>query len=150
MNLRLTLAVAIVALDFLSCKRTPSPAFYGKTFDTTTALSLTQLLDDTARSDRSAMVVVGQVQSVCQSEGCWMLMEDDKGRNVHVDWDKKFFIPKNTAGRRAYVYGYAHYDTTSVDELRQRARDAGKSEEDIQAITTPEVTVALKAEGVRL
>ena len=46
------------------------------------------------------------------------------------------------------MQGMAYMDTTSVDMLRHLAEDAGKSQEEIDAITQPELTLAFEATGV--
>ncbi|MEL6969642.1 MAG: DUF4920 domain-containing protein, partial [Bacteroidota bacterium] len=46
--------------------------------------------------------------------------------------------------------GKAFYQTTSVDDLRHYAEDAGKSEEEIAAITEPKRELAFLADGVIL
>ena len=62
--------------------------------------------------------------------------------------DYGFFVPKNLDGETAIIDGYAVVDTTDVDMLRHLAHDAGKSEEEIAAITEPEVGVTYVATGV--
>jgi hypothetical protein len=56
----------------------------------------------------------------------------------------------NSAGREAIIEGVAKIDTQSVDWLRHKAEDAGKSDEEIAAITEPELKVSFLASGVIL
>lgn len=54
---------------------------------------------------RGQMVVVtGEVEEVCQHVGCWFVMREGEQR-IYVDLQggKLFTVPKDCAGRRAYV-----------------------------------------------
>jgi hypothetical protein len=62
--------------------------------------------------------------------------------------DYGFFMPLNSAGRSLVLSGIAMNDTTSVETLRHYAEDAGKSKEEIEAITEPEVELVFEATGV--
>lgn len=64
--------------------------------------------------------------------------------------DYGFFVPLDSEGSEAIIEGIAYRDTVPVDELRHYAEDAGKSEEEIAAITEPEVNVRFLAHGVLL
>ena len=46
--------------------------------------------------------------------------------------------------------GKAYITETSVDDLQHYAEDAGKSQEEIAAITSPKLTYNLEADGVLL
>jgi hypothetical protein len=64
--------------------------------------------------------------------------------------DYGFFVPKDIAGRRVLMNGYAFKELTPVDELRHYAEDAGKSAEEIAAITEPKAEIKFLASGVFL
>jgi hypothetical protein len=77
--------------------------------------------------------------------------------NVELGEDKKafirfkdygFFMPFNAAGSEAIMNGKAFVSVESIDELKHYAKDAGKSQEEIDAITEPEVTYSFTANGV--
>ncbi|MEN8899141.1 MAG: DUF4920 domain-containing protein, partial [Nonlabens sp.] len=58
-----------------------------------------------------------------------------------------FFLPKNGKGKEVILSGKAYKNITPVEELRHYAEDAGKSEEEIAAITEEEVTLSFIADG---
>ena len=58
-------------------------------------------------------------------------------------------MPLNAEGD-VVMNGKAYVSETSVEELRHYAEDAGKSEEEITAITEPERTFSFEADGVLL
>jgi len=64
--------------------------------------------------------------------------------------DYGFFVPKDISGKDVIVEGKAYSTEVSVEELRHYAEDAGKSKEEIMAITEPEQTYAFLATGVRV
>ena len=64
--------------------------------------------------------------------------------------DYGFFMPKDIAGREVIVEGKAYKQETSVEELKHYAEDAGKSAEEIAAITEPVMEKKFMATGVVL
>ena len=63
--------------------------------------------------------------------------------------DYGFFMPLNAEGD-VIINGKAYVTETSIEELRHYAEDAGKSKEEIEAITEVEKTFAFEADGVLL
>lgn len=103
--------------------------------------------------DSVAVKVVGTVDAVCQMKGCWMNLVSDAGDSPEMAVrfkDYGFFVPKDIAGRKVIVEGYAFKEVTPVDELRHYAEDAGKSKEEIEAITEPKEELKFLASGVFL
>ena len=93
--------------------------------------------------------VEGEVNAVCQAKGCWMIVNLDNGQTMRVTFkDYGFFVPKTLAGTKVIFKGKPEVSTTSVEELRHYAKDAGKSEVEILAITEPEVALSFVADGV--
>jgi hypothetical protein len=117
------------------------------------AVSYEEMLLQIQGKDSLAVKVVGKVDAVCQMKGCWMNItaeESGKPEMVVKFKDYGFFVPKDIAGRHVVVEGYAFREETSVEELRHFAEDAGKSKEEIQAITEPVEELKFMATGVLL
>lgn len=92
-----------------------------------------------------------KVNEVCQMKGCWMTLDLENGEEVMVRFkDYAFFVPKDAGGKTAVVEGRAYFDEVSVENLRHYAEDAGKSQEEINAITKPEMRLSFVADGVIL
>ena len=90
-----------------------------------------------------------KINEVCKSKGCWMNLDLGNEEESFVKFkDYGFFMPLNADGREVIVNGKAFVTTTSVDELRHFAEDAGKSEEEIAKITDPKYTLSFEADGV--
>ena len=102
-----------------------------------------------AQGDTISVAFKSTIEEVCQRKGCWMRMNlgEDQGSFVKFT-DYSFFVPKNAATHQTIVGGKAFVDVVSVGEQQHYAADAGKSKEEIEAITTPKVTYGFIADGV--
>lgn len=88
------------------------------------------------------------VKDVCQKKGCWMNLDlDDEEAMVRFK-DYGFFMPKDITGQEIIVNGKAYVEEMSVDDQRHYAEDAGKSKDEIAAITEIKRTLAFEADGV--
>jgi hypothetical protein len=106
-----------------------------------------------ASADSLAVKFTGTVQEVCQAKGCWMTIvsEEEGATPIMVKFkDYGFFMPKDIAGRKVIMEGMAFTEETPVDELRHYAEDAGKSQEEIDAITESKKETKFLASGVLL
>lgn len=124
---------------------------FGKKIDESGAISMAELLEKTADGKEVHVKVYGKVEEVCQTKGCWMLIDKGNGTTMRVKFkDYGFFVPKNCAGKTAIIEGKAFFRTVTVDELKHYAEDAGKSKDEIEAIKEPQKALAFEAEGVIL
>ncbi len=99
--------------------------------------------------DSVNLKVAAHVDAVCKKKGCWMTVKLDDEQEMMVRFkDYGFFVPLDCDGKNAVMEGKAFHDTTTVEMLRHYAEDAGKSAEEIEAITEPEVTLSFLATGV--
>jgi hypothetical protein len=124
--------------------------FGDSSFSTDGSVPSTKLMAYMGGKDSVEAVVSGTIAEVCQKKGCWMSMEVDNGTTMHVSYDYEFLLPMNSAGKEIVMDGYAFYDTIPVDYLRHLAEDAGKTEEEINAITEPKATLSYLATGVMI
>lgn len=125
--------------------------FYGDTISTEGAIAIDALLATMGDEDVKEVKIKGKVGEVCQMKGCWMTMDLGNGEEMIVRFkDYGFFVPKDCTGRDAVLEGVVERTVTSVDDLRHYAEDAGKSEEEIMAITEPKAGLEFTASGVVL
>lgn len=95
--------------------------------------------------------MIGKVDEVCQSKGCWMKVNLENGNQIMVKFKNYgFFMPKDIAGKEIVINGKAYVNEVPVSELRHYAEDAGQSAEEIAAITEPKTTFSFEADGVLL
>ena len=114
------------------------------------AIPSTELIAFMDGRDSVEAKVAGTIAEVCQKKGCWMSVEVDNGKDMHVSYNYEFLLPMNSAGKEMVMQGYAYTDTIPVSHLRHLAQDAGKSQEEIDAITEPKVTLSFLATGVMI
>lgn len=96
--------------------------------------------------------VTGEVTDACKVKGCWMMVKTGENEDMRVRFqDYGFFVPKDCAGKTAFMEGTASYDTTSIADLRHYAVDGGMTEAEAEAkYTEPEVAITFLATGVIL
>ncbi|MBY0487948.1 MAG: DUF4920 domain-containing protein [Flavobacteriaceae bacterium] len=101
------------------------------------------------KGDSISVKFKSTIKEVCKKKGCWMQMDLSDNNQSFVKFkDYGFFVPLNADNSEAIVNGIAFIDVVTVDELKHYAKDAGKSQAEINKITKPEITYAFKATGV--
>ena len=126
-----------------------SMSFYGDTITEENAKEATQLATLMGDQGKMDVKLTGTISQVCQKKGCWMDMDMGNNQILKVRFkDYAFFVPKDAGGKTAVIEGEAFHDTVSVAELRHYAEDAGKSKEEIEKITEPEISLNFEARGV--
>jgi hypothetical protein len=151
-KLFLFLLVALVLGACSTTKKTTGQQF-GEAISAKGAIPYEELLTKLDDVDSLQTKVVGEVSAVCQMKGCWMNLTtgDATQPEMMVQFkDYGFFMPKDIAGRKVVLDGYAYREVTGVEELRHYAEDAGKSKEEINAITEPSEKLKFLASGVIL
>lgn len=125
---------------------------FGEKFEAKKVLTEKQMLKkykNLKKGDSIAVQFVTNIKAVCKKKGCWMKLDLGNNQESFVKFkDYAFFVPLNADNSQAVVNGYAFVDVVSVDELRHYAKDAGKSKEEINKITKPEITYSFTATGV--
>ena len=146
-------STAIICLIFAASSFGQELQYFGDKISEKKAVSYEKLLKKMKKKDSLEVKVVGTVESVCQMKGCWMTIvsKDDDNPDMMVKFkDYGFFVPMDISGKQVIMQGYAYKEVTPVDELRHYAEDAGKSKEEIQAITEPKEEFKFMASGVIL
>ena len=102
--------------------------------------------------DSVQVKVSGIINAVCQKKGCWMYIDLDESNEMIVRFmDYGFFMPLDASGSTAIVEGIAKVDTLSVAWLKHQLEDANASQEEIDAVTEPEISYSIEeATGVIL
>ena len=128
-------------------------ATFGEEFKANGAISAAELAEKyngLKAGDTLLTKATAKINEVCSTKGCWMRLDLENDEEVMVRFkDYGFFMPLNATGE-VIINGKAFITEISVNELKHYAEDAGKSEEEIAAITKPEVTLAFEADGVLL
>jgi hypothetical protein len=154
------LAIAL-SLSLLACQsqeksseveevKTDLPTgMFGEEITASGALSLTSLVASLEESEAFEGKIVGEIKEVCAMKGCWMTIDLPNGETMRVTFkDYGFFVPKNAHGFPVIIEGVASKKVIDVATLKHYAEDAGKSQEEINAINSPKVEYAFEAKGV--
>ncbi|MDQ7948042.1 MAG: DUF4920 domain-containing protein [Pedobacter sp.] len=108
-----------------------------------------QIETNLGTSTKKDMKVTGTVTQVCQKKGCFMNLSLPNGKTMFVNFkDYAFFMPKDLAGKKVVIDGFAERKETSVEDLKHFAEDANKSAEEIAKITEPKKEIVFEAKGV--
>jgi cytidylate kinase len=100
-------------------------------------------------NDTVDAVISGKIEASCKHSGCWMDFAMNEQESVHVTFlDESFTIPLDAAGKNAVAEGIAIRELIPVETLQNYAREDGKSEEEIAAITEPVYAYEFIARGV--
>jgi len=103
--------------------------------------------------DESPVWVSAKISDVCQNRGCWMMLSDGR-REVRVRFTASpqctdgFVVPRNAAGRRAYVHGVVKSGTIPEELARHYAEEAGKPSEEVETIVGPQKAYTMVATSV--
>lgn len=90
-----------------------------------------------------------KINAICQNKGCWMKIELADQKETFVKFkDYAFFMPKDAKEKEVIVNGKAFVSEESVADQKHYAGDAGKSQAEIDKITTTKKTLSFTADGV--
>lgn len=156
----LFLLLAIPVL-LLGCKKNDTPAIdtsnyasYGQKITSSELLSKTEMMgkfSSLKEGDTLNLKFASSINEVCKKKGCWMKLDLGNEQESMVRFkDYGFFVPKDADNKEVIVEGKAYVTKISVDQLKHYAKDGGKSQEEIDKITEPELTYAFEAHGVLL
>lgn len=156
---KLFLISGIVLAFFASCENKKTDAnteiaaasfqYFGDTITQDGAIAADQLAIQMKGKDSLKVKLTAAITDVCQKKGCWMNLNIGNNQTMKVSFkDYAFFVPKDAAGKTTIIEGVAFTDTTSIADLKHYAEDAGKSKEEIEKITQPEINIGFEAHGV--
>ena len=124
---------------------------FGEELSDTKAVKATTLTKSMQGKETMQVKLKGEINEVCQMKGCWMTVDAGNDTKIRVTFkDYGFFVPKDAAGKTAVFEGEAKFETVDVKTLKHYAEDAGKSQEEIDAITESETRLTFVATGVEI
>lgn len=143
-----------VEVETVQEEKADAPKLFGEKFEESNVLTKDQMRMKFAKmkaGDTIEVQFASKINSVCKKKGCWMRNDLGEEKEVMVRFkDYGFFMPLNSDGRDVIVSGKAFVKEVPVEELRHYAKDAGKSEAEVAAITEPEFTYSFESNGVIL
>ncbi|GAB1429367.1 hypothetical protein MASR2M18_01990 [Ignavibacteria bacterium] len=140
------MAAALIA-DDKSATKSKKPENYGaKPTLTTPPLSLLQIAKE--KNTGKYIRLSAQVDEVCQSMGCWLIVKEGDIMLRIKTKDHNFFVPKNIAGRTVIVEGIVEEQIIAEELARHYAEDAGKTAEEIEAIRGEQKELSMIASSI--
>ncbi len=144
--------IALLALGIVflaACKETPKTGNFGESITADGAVAVADFVAGLGEDDEKTGKIIGKVEEVCKSEGCWYTVALPEGESMMVmTKDHAFTLPKDCDGKTAIAQGRAYWKTTSVEDLKHYALDAKKPQAEIDAITEPKRELRFEANGV--
>lgn len=126
------------------------PYAAGEEFDQSMALSSDEMNQVVTEFDgtRKTVSFASEITENCEKKGCWMMVNAG-GEQIRVSFrDYDFFVPLDSKGHQTVLNGELFYDTITVEQLRHYAMDANASQDSLNSITQPEITLSYEATGV--
>ncbi|MCB0793138.1 MAG: DUF4920 domain-containing protein [Flavobacteriales bacterium] len=123
---------------------------YGEKISEEGAMSTAELLTKMEGKESMEAKVSCEIITSCVKKGCWMdvKLPNDEVMKVRFK-DYGFFVPtKGLEGKTAVLEGLVEREVIDVATLQHYAEDAGKSKEEIAAITEPRASLTFTANGV--
>jgi len=128
---------------------TSSTGNFGNEFPSDNAIPAIQVAGIFTDSDTAAITISGKISASCKHTGCWMDLDMGNNVTIHVTFENESFtIPLDAAGKNAVAEGIAIRELIPVETLRNYAREDGKSDEEVAAITAPVFAYEFIAKGV--
>ncbi len=145
-----SLIFTFLLITSISCLQAQEVQKYGAEISTKGALEAPKMTKKLKNKENALLKVQGKIVETCPVKGCWMTLDMGNGETMMVRFkDYAFFVPKEgQEGKIAFIEGTAKKEVVDVETLRHYAEDAGKSEEEIAAIKTPQTKWMFEAKGV--
>ena len=140
---------SILAVLYNTSYSQNNEGFFGEKFSITELEEYVSVRENIYDKSDYNVKIEGEILSSCPMKGCWMKIRAEKDTILVRFKDYGLFVPKaGIEGDKAIINGKMSIETLSVDLLRHYAEDAGKSKDEIEKITKPEVSLTFLADGV--
>ncbi len=97
---------------------------YGESITKSDFINVSHAVENIDGFAEIPVVVEGTITQVCQSRGCWMVVEDG-GKSIRIRFaDYGFFVPWESAGKYVRVQGTLSMETISEETARHWAEEA--------------------------
>jgi hypothetical protein len=122
---------------------------YGESFTVNKTVDVATLPAQLSDGKTTTTVIKAKVIEVCAKKGCWAKVQVNDSTTAFVRMkDYGFFLPTAVKGKTIAINAEVKMDVTSVDDLKHYAKDAKKSQAEIDAITQPKQELKITASGI--
>ena len=122
------------------------PGHFGAVFAIKETRPLAQVLAS-GKEFKDPVQVSGQVDSVCQKKGCWLVVKDGEAQARILMKDHGFTVPMDSKGKPVVVEGTIEARTFNEAQVKHLEKDAGK---DPAAVTGERTEYVLTATAIEL
>ncbi len=124
--------------------------YYGAEITKNDVITVSRAVEQIENLIDQPVVVRGTIKQVCQTRGCWMVVEEE-GKTVRVRFaDYGFFVPWESAGKEARMQGALNIQTVSEEQARHWAEEADDPEVKPEDIHGDQEVIRLMATGVAI
>lgn len=125
--------------------------WYGAKVQTANAVDIASIPAQLEGKETFKTTVKAKVLDVCPKKGCWLTLAVNDSTTAMVKMkDYGFFLPLAAKGKTIVLDGEVSMITTPVEELQHYAKDAKKSQAEIDAITQPKKEIRFTASGITI
>jgi hypothetical protein len=118
-----------------------TPGHFGAVFALKEPKPLSQALAS-AKDLKDPVQVSGEVESVCQKKGCWLVVKDGEAQARILMKDHSFTVPMDIKGKPVIVEGTLETRTFNEAQTKHLAKDAGKDPATVSGETNEYVLTA--------
>jgi hypothetical protein len=110
MKIRILQLVLCVSL-FISCtenkrKQLPENGYFGLSFSKDSCIDVNNLQTISTAQDSAELQVCGTIGKYCKGEGCWISIDNPKGKPILVEnLNKSFIVPYDIDHKKVRVKG---------------------------------------------
>lgn len=122
-----------------------TPGHFGAVFALKETRPLAQVLAG-AKEFKDPVQVSGEVDSVCQKKGCWMVVKDGEVQARILMKDHAFTVPMDTKGKPVVVEGTIEARTFNEAQVKHLEKDAGRDPGSVAGERTEYVLTATAIE----
>jgi len=138
--------ISAFLLTIYACK---GHDYYGEKISLENSVNYTDASKKAYANGSLKTKISGTIIETCAKKGCWMTLNTQTDTVLVRFRDYGFFVPTSGAGgKEAVIEGDLFVDTVSVRLQRHYAKDAGKTQEEIDKITEPKLGLSFTADGV--
>ncbi len=123
-----------------------NPGHFGAVFAIKESKPLSQVLAS-GKEFKDPVQISGQVDSVCQKKGCWLVVKDGEAQARILMKDHAFSVPMDSKGKPVIVEGTIATRTFNEAETKHLEKDAGK---DPAAVSGERTEYVLTATAIEL
>ncbi len=123
------------------------PGHYGAVFALQQTVPLSQVLASVPADPNEAVQVSGEVDSVCQKKGCWLVVKDGDAMARILMKDHSFTVPMDSKGKPVVIEGTIETRTFTEAQVKHLEKDGGG---DPSKVGGERKEYVLTATGIRL